>query len=85
MSLWRTALRKRSDGKLTAADKGRLAVELFAARAAYNLGARQQPEKSLADTKADLRTDAWYQVASGKGMLLLHALRQTIGRINLLR
>jgi hypothetical protein len=73
------ALRKRSNGTLTAADQARLALELFAARATYNLGARAGEEKALADTKADVRQDNWYQVASGKGELLLHQLRQLLG------
>ena len=73
------ALRKRSSGKLTAADHDRLALALFEARATYNLGARADEEKPLADTKADIRQDSWYQVASGKGELLLHQLRQLIG------
>jgi hypothetical protein len=74
-----TALKNRSDGNLTASDKARLNLELFSARTSYQFGARQQTEKALADTKSDLRTDAWYHVASGKGVLLLHALRQAIG------
>ncbi len=73
------ALRKRSDGKLSAADQDRLDLELFSARTSYELGARAHAEKALADTKADLRTDSWYRVASAKGVLLLHALRQLIG------
>jgi hypothetical protein len=73
------ALRKRSGGKLTTADQERLALALFEARATYNLGARAGVEKSLADTKADVRHDSWYQVASGKGELLLHQLRQLLG------
>jgi hypothetical protein len=73
------ALKKRSDGKLTAADRERLALALFEARSTYNLGARADTEKPLVDTKADVRKDAWYQVASGKGTLLLHELRQRVG------
>jgi hypothetical protein len=73
------ALQKRSGGKLTAADQERLAVALFAPRSSYFFGARGQEEKPLSQTKADLRTDAWYEVASGKGVLLLHQLRQLLG------
>jgi hypothetical protein len=73
------ALRKRSDGKLTPADHDRLDLALFGARATYFLGARSDEERPLSQTKADVRKDSWYNVASGKGVLLLHQLRQLLG------
>jgi hypothetical protein len=76
------ALLKRSNGKLTAADKDRLNLALFGARATYFLGARADEEKALAQTKSDVRKDSWYNVASGKGVLLLHELRQMLGADN---
>ena len=73
------ALRKRSKGELTAADRERLAVALFAYAANYTLGARAGKEVPLAQTAADLRNEAWYRVAEGKGVLLLHDLRAAPG------
>ena len=59
--------------------QGSIGAGVVRRRAAYNLGARAVEEKSLADTKADVRQDYWYQVAAGKGELLLDALRQRVG------
>ena len=73
------AFRKRSKGELTPEDRDALAVALYAARAEYNLGARTRPEATLNDTRSDLRQDDWYRVASGKGVLLLHDLRNYLG------
>ena len=74
-------LRRKSGGKLTAADRDQLAVVLFAQRSQYLLGARTQPEVPLAQTRADVRRDGWFQVASGKGVLLLNALRGEMGAV----
>jgi hypothetical protein len=57
------------------ADYERLILELFGQRANYFLGARARPETSLSKIKPDMRSDAWFRVAEGKGVLLLHALR----------
>jgi Phospholipase B/Peptidase family M1 domain len=73
------ALRKHSNGKLTPADQDRLRLALFAPYTTYCSGARVEEERPLAETKADVRKDAWYNVASGKGALLLHDLRQLLG------
>jgi hypothetical protein len=72
-------LRRKSGGKLTAADREHLAVELFAQRSQYMLGSRTRPEVPLVQTRSDYRSDAWFRVASGKGVLLLHALRREMG------
>ncbi len=64
---------------LSRAAKDMLAVELFAHRAAYELGARARPEVPLARTEARLRDSDWHRVASGKGVLLLHELRRRMG------
>ena len=53
-------------------------LELFAYRSDYELGARSGPEEPLCKIRSDLRRDEWYRIASGKGVLLLHALRQHI-------
>src|SRR5262249_42903825 len=69
----------RGNGKLTDADRDRLAVALFHHRSEYELGARAGKEVPLAETASDLRQDDWYRVAAGKGVLLLHALRGHLG------
>jgi hypothetical protein len=68
-----------SGGKLSREDREKLDVALFAHRTGYGLAAKAQPETALKDTRSDLRTDEWHRVASGKGVLLLHALRQRMG------
>jgi hypothetical protein len=73
------AMRKRGGGKLSAEDRDRLAVALFQHRSEYELGRRAHPEAPLAKTKADVRQSDWHRVASGKGVLLLHALRGELG------
>jgi hypothetical protein len=73
------AMRQRGGGKLSAEDRDRLAVALFQHRSEYELGRRARPEVPLAKTKADIRQSDWYRVASGKGVLLLHALRGELG------
>jgi Phospholipase B/S-layer like family, C-terminal region len=73
------AFRKHNKGKLKSEDRDDLAVELYAARANYNLGARARAETPLDKTKSDLRQGDWYRVSSGKGILLLHDLRRRIG------
>jgi hypothetical protein len=73
------ALRVRSEGQLTRADRDRLAVELFQHRADYELGARAREEAPLVETRRQLREDYWYRVAAGKGVLLLAHLRIKLG------
>jgi len=72
-------LRRRGDGKLSSEDRDRLAVALFAYRSEYELGRRAHPEVPLVKTKADIRQSDWHRVASGKGVLLLHSLRNELG------
>jgi hypothetical protein len=73
------ALREKSKDGLSRAEKDELATELFRHRASYELGARAHPEVPLARTESRLRDSDWYRVASGKGVLLLYALRRRIG------
>jgi hypothetical protein len=40
---------------------------------------RRGGDVALSQITADLQSDDWYQIAAGKGMLLLAALRQTLG------
>jgi hypothetical protein len=74
------SLRKESsDGKLSARDREKIALALFAHRSNYELGARTRTEEPLSDIQSDDRHNDWYRVASGKGVLALHALRREIG------
>jgi hypothetical protein len=73
-------LRQRSsDHRLSAADRDRLAVQLFGARAGYLAAARAGEDVPLVKTRADVAHDEWYRVAAGKGVLVLNELRQLLG------
>jgi hypothetical protein len=60
-------------------DRDRLAVALLGHRARYEQGARAGQEPALAKVRRDMRSDDWHRVAQGKGVLLLHALRERLG------
>jgi hypothetical protein len=76
-----TALIERAKGsELPVPDRHRLAVALHAHRAEYELGSRSGGDTPLAKIESDLRQNDWYRLASGKGVLLLHALRTKMGR-----
>lgn len=60
-------------------DSDKVAVSLFAARARYLAGVRSAGDVALADVKADVGSQAWYQIASGKGVLVLAELRRQLG------
>jgi hypothetical protein len=75
-----SALRKQAtDEKLSPGDRDRLGIELFTHRTNYFFGARSGADTPLAKTRRALAQDDWYQVASGKGVLLLAELRQLVG------
>jgi hypothetical protein len=79
VALEKSLKKQADDGKLTAADKDRLAVELYVHRSNYLAAVRIKSDVPLSKTRSDLRSDEWYRLASGKGVLLLHALRRNIG------
>jgi hypothetical protein len=68
------------NGKLSSANRDRLAVELFVYRSRYCLGSRAAAEVPLAKTHAELGQSDWYDVAAGKGVLVLHELRRLLGK-----
>jgi hypothetical protein len=70
---------RRSDGELTASDRDDLAVDLFAYRSAYLTAVRAGMDVPLAEVKSDITRPQWYRLASGKGVLVLHELRQFLG------
>jgi hypothetical protein len=76
------ALAARSDdGKLDDAGRDRLAVALFAPASRYLAAVARRDGKDipLAEIKGDDRTDEWYDIASGKGVLVLAELRRRLG------
>ncbi|MFL5341875.1 MAG: C45 family autoproteolytic acyltransferase/hydrolase [Gemmataceae bacterium] len=67
---------KSSEGKLTNAERDRLALELNSARAEFSDGQGAFSVNSLRRKDAD---DLWYRRAAGKGVWILHELRRRLG------
>ncbi len=75
------ALRHKSkEERLSRADRDRLAVAHFGPCSRY-LAARARLGRDLAlsEIQPDLRRDEWYDIAAGKGVLILAELRRLIG------
>jgi hypothetical protein len=73
------SLRNKSHGKLSDADRDRLAVERYGYLSNYKAAVRAWKDVPLAETKSSVRDDAWYRIAAGKGFWVLHDLRQRLG------
>jgi hypothetical protein len=73
------SLRHKSHGKLTDADRDRLAVERYGYLSSYKAAVRAWKDVPLAETQASVRDDAWYRIAAGKGFWVLHDLRVRLG------
>jgi hypothetical protein len=73
------AFRQRGDGNLSLPERDELAVDLFGYRSAYLRAVRTGADVPLASVKPDLAQDHWYWLASGKGVLVLQALRAVLG------
>jgi hypothetical protein len=71
-------LRHASHGKLTDADRDRLAVERYGYLSNYRAAMRASADVPLLKTKSDVRDDKWYRIAAGKGFWVLHDLRKRI-------
>jgi hypothetical protein len=82
VALEKSLLKHSTDHKLSDADQEKVAVALFAHRADYELGSRAFEDVPLNKIKSDIKRDEWYRIASGKGVLLLHSLRQHLGAEN---
>jgi len=67
------------DGKLSTEDQEQIALALFAHRSNYLAAARIKSDVPLAKIRAENGRDDWHRIASGKGVLLLHELRQQVG------
>jgi hypothetical protein len=68
-------------GRLETRDREQIALPMFAAASRYltavaRRGGRDLP---LSETRADLRSDEWYDIAAGKGLLVLAELRAAMG------
>jgi Phospholipase B len=71
---------KGSEKKLDDEDKDKLAVAQFAPRSRYLTAVRRLGrDVPLADTKSDTKCGDWCDLATGKGILLLTALRTQMG------
>jgi hypothetical protein len=71
-----------SDGRsqtLKQADRERLAVEINSYRSRYLASARAGADVPLTDTRSENENSHWYNVAVGKGVLVLQELAQVIG------
>ena len=66
-------------GKLTPQDQDLLDTKLFYYRSRYELASRASQDTPLARTRFDYRNEYGYDVAAGKGVLLLDALRHELG------
>jgi Phospholipase B/S-layer like family, C-terminal region len=60
-------------------DLDQLGIELFYHRSVYELGVRSAKDVPLSQTKSNPRDENWYRVAAGKGVLMLHSLRDLVG------
>ncbi|HEV3121147.1 MAG TPA: hypothetical protein VGY53_04565, partial [Isosphaeraceae bacterium] len=61
-------------------DRDRLEVALYAPKSAYLTAVKRLgADMPLAETRADWKRDEWYQIAAGKGTLLLSTLRKLVG------
>ena len=68
-------------GKLSVRDRERLALALFVPASHYLTAVARRGGQDLAlrEIHADLRSDAWYEIAAGKGVLVLAELRAIMG------
>lgn len=56
-----------------------LATEFFYYRSIYEQGARMGKEMPLAKVRADYHDEGWYLTSLGKGVLVMHSLRELVG------
>lgn len=76
------SLRARAgDEKLSAASQDRLDEALFGPTSRYLAAVARRGGKDipLSETRADIRSDEWYDIAAGKGLLVLAELRRVMG------
>ena len=69
---------KKSD--LSPRDRDALAIDLFGQRSAYLTSSRMHGDVPLNATQRSYTQSNWYRIAAGKGCLVLHELRQLLGK-----
>jgi hypothetical protein len=70
---------KEGKKELSTDDRDSLAVDLFRHRSSYLTAVRASKDVPLAKIAPTTENDYWYRIASGKGVLALHALRGLLG------
>ena len=75
------ALEDRTGGRLDAAGRRRLALALFGPTSRYlaAVARRGGEDIALAEVRPDSARDEWYDIAAGKGVLVLAELRRRLG------
>jgi hypothetical protein len=79
------AVKARSrDGEPGPRDRERIALALFAPISRYLTAVARRSGKDLplSETRADLRSDEWYDIAAGRGVLILAELRAVMGDVS---
>jgi hypothetical protein len=79
VSMENTLTEQAKDNKLTAADREKLALELYAFRSDSLAAARIKGDVPLAKTRFETGSAGWYRIASGKGVMTLNELRDRVG------
>ena len=81
VALERSLQTNASEGHLAAADQERLEAALFAPTSRYLRAVNRRGGKDipLAEIRADLSSDEWYDISSSKGVLILAQLRKMMG------
>jgi hypothetical protein len=70
----------RSEGKLADSDREHLDLALFGPTSRYlSVRARLGRDLALPSIEPDPRDDTWYEIAAGRGVLVLAELRKTLG------
>jgi hypothetical protein len=65
--------------ELGTCERQQLAVDLFGWKSSYLTAVRSYKDVPLSKTQATTLRDEWARIASGKGVLFLHQLRQKLG------
>ncbi len=81
VSLEQSLKAKAKGGKLSSDDHDRINVAMFEPASRYLAAVTRRGGKDipLSETRAELRSDEWYDIAAGKGVLILAELRRSMG------
>jgi hypothetical protein len=75
----RKAKEQAKDGKMSEDDRQRTALALYSCRSRYLAAVRASEDVPLTKIRSQYDRDEWYRIASGKGVLLLHEVRNKLG------